>query len=570
MTTPHTLRRRCTSRRATTLAMLCAVLCLAACQVRSNNTMHVTDWDLSPEASATYHYLLLQDAKRSQNATMGRYAIDELLTIDPSPEVIAEAADFLWKSGNSVDTRTILQLGIEEYPDNIDLQLMLAQVFLAERQYDEALKTLEGYLAQNPEDIEIRRQLADLMMRSGRNLEALNLLATIPENKMDPELVYLEARSLGGLKRYGEAIAMLEDLIEQDPEFLEAWAELAYIHEEMENYEAAERAYAKLSTLGDPSRDLLLRLVEMNLKLGRVERAVKYVTEGPEQLTFYLPATTHFVEAGQYEAARRLVRDLLRQHPEMEELYFTLALIEYEGFKDTEATATALRSIEEDNRFYERAQRFRIHLLNESGDKQGALELAREMRDEMPEAVDFRLMESRLLESLGRLEEGIEVARQAAEKWPRNTEVLFNLGSLLDTAGAKDEAIEAMERIIELDPDHADALNYIGYTLADQNRELERAFELVAKAVSLKPDNGYIVDSLAWVYYRMGNYEKAWELIQEAIGLTNEDPILWEHYGDIARELGKLDEARNAYQTSLDKLEKESDKKRLRDKLETL
>lgn len=569
MTTPNTKGRSRAFGIAARLAALCAVLCLAACQAKSNS-MHVTDWDLSPEASTTYHYLLLQDAKRAQNATVGRYAIDELLTIDPSPEIIAEAADFLWKSGNSEDTRAILQLGIEEYPDNLDLQLMLAQVYLAERQYDEALNTLEGYLAQNPEDIEIRRQLADLMMRSGRNIEALELLDTIPDDKMDPELVYLKARSLGGLKRYEEAISMLRELVEQDPEFLEAWAELAYIYEEMENYEAAERAYAKLSTLGDPSRDLLLRLVEMNLKLGRVERAVKYLRQGPEELAFYLPATTHFVEAKQYETARRLVRDLLQQHPEMEELYFSLALIEYEGFKNTEATVSALRSIEQDNRFYERAQRFRIHLLNESGDTQGALELAREMRSEMPDAVDFWLMESRLLESLGRFEEAIELARKAVEKWPQDTEVLFNLGSLLDTAGAKDESIEVMERIIALDPDHADALNYVGYSLADQNRDLERAFDLVSKAMSLKPDNGYIIDSLAWVYYRMGNFEKAWELIQEAVELADGDPVIWEHYGDIARELGKPDEAREAYRKSLEQLKKEADKTRLRNKLETL
>ncbi|MFW5734384.1 MAG: tetratricopeptide repeat protein [Oceanidesulfovibrio sp.] len=569
MKTQPSLRRRRAFGLAPALAALLAVLSLAACQPKSQ-TMRTEDWDLSPEATATYHYLLLQDAKRTQNATVGRYAIDELLTIDPSPEIIAEAADFLWKTGNSEDTRTILKLGTEEYPKNIDLQLMLAQVYLAERQYDEALNTLEGYLAQNPEDIEIRRQLADLMMRSGRNLEALQLLETIPEEKMDPELEYLRARSLGGLKRYGEAIDLLEGLIENDPDFLEAWAELAYIHEEMENYEAAEQAYAKLSTLGEPSRDLLLRLIEMNLKLGRVERALKYVRQGPEELAFYLSATTHFVEAKQYEAARDLVRDLLKSHPEMEELYFTLALIEYEGFKDPEATAKALRSIAEDNRFYERAQRFRIHLLNESGDTEGALKLAREMRAEMPEALDFWLMESRLLESMGRLGEAVELAREAVEKWPENTDVLFNLGSLLDTTGAKDEAIATMERIIAIDPDHADALNYVGYTLADQDRDLERAFDLVSKAMILKPDNGYIVDSLAWVYYRMGRFEKAWELIQEASKLTGEDPVIWEHYGDIARELGKLDQARMAYGKSLEMLEKNSDKERLRNKLSDL
>ncbi|TVM35187.1 tetratricopeptide repeat protein [Oceanidesulfovibrio marinus] len=551
------------------LSLVLASVCLAACQSKGNG-MRADDWDLSPEATTTYNYLLLQDAKRSQNATLGQYAIDELLTLDPSPEIIAEAADFFWKSGNSEDTQKILRLGIQEYPKNIELQLMLAQVYLAEQHYDEALKTLEGYLAQNPKDVEIRRQLADLMMRSGRNLESLELLETIPADKMDPELNYLKARTLGGLKRYSEAIGMLKKLVQDDPEFVEALAELAYLYEETENYEQAEEAYARLSTMGEPSRDLILRLVEMNLKLERVKRAKKYVLDGPQELGFYIPAITQFVEAKQYEAARDLANEVLRKHPEMTEVYFTLALIEYEGFKDMAATEKALTSIGKDNRFYERAQRFRIHLLNESGDLEGALRLAREMRAEKPEATDFWLMEARLLESMDRLDEALALTRQAAEKWPDDTQVLFTLGSLMDSAGEKDGAIEVMEKIIAVDPEHADALNYIGYTLADQNRELDRAYDLITLAAGLKPDNGYIIDSLAWVYYRMGKVDKAWELIQEAISLAGDDAVIWEHYGDIAQAKGNLDQARDAYRKSLNLQKKDADKERLRDKLSDL
>ncbi len=118
--------------------------------------------------------------------------------------------------------------------------------------------------------------------------------------------------------------------------------------------------------------------------------------------------------------------------------------------------------------------------------------------------------------------------------------------------GNLDQTLKYMEQIISGFPDHADALNFIGYILADRNEQLDRAMVLISRANRLEPDNGYILDSLAWVNYRMGNFEEAWEIIKRAISLRPKQPELWDHYGDIAAALGKKKSAAKGYRKALE------------------
>jgi len=144
------------------------------------------------------------------------------------------------------------------------------------------------------------------------------------------------------------------------------------------------------------------------------------------------------------------------------------------------------------------------------------------------------------------LETGIEID-------PDNTELLFELGVLYDKNGQTDDAIEQMQKVIELDSKHADALNYLGYTYADNGIRLEEAEALIRKALEQKPENGYIIDSLGWVYYQKGMYEKAVEYIEKAARLIPDDPIVLEHLGDVYEKLGESQKALDFYQQALEK-----------------
>ena len=110
-----------------------------------------------------------------------------------------------------------------------------------------------------------------------------------------------------------------------------------------------------------------------------------------------------------------------------------------------------------------------------------------------------------------------------------------------------------MEQLIALHPDNYQALNYVGYTLAEENRDLDRALSLLVKADKLAPGQSYIVDSLAWAYFKAGKMDDALREIRRAVKLDEHiDASIWEHYGDIAARAGLTDEARTAYQKAIE------------------
>jgi Flp pilus assembly protein TadD len=101
-----------------------------------------------------------------------------------------------------------------------------------------------------------------------------------------------------------------------------------------------------------------------------------------------------------------------------------------------------------------------------------------------------------------------------------------------------------LKKALELFPDQPHVLNYLGYSWIDQGVKLDEGMEMIKKAVQQRPDDGYIVDSLGWAYYRLGNYEEATKQLERAIELKPEDPTINDHLGDAYWRVGRMLEAK--------------------------
>ncbi len=101
-----------------------------------------------------------------------------------------------------------------------------------------------------------------------------------------------------------------------------------------------------------------------------------------------------------------------------------------------------------------------------------------------------------------------------------------------------------LKKALELFPDQPHVLNYLGYSWIDQGVNLDEGMEMIKKAVQQRPDDGYIVDSLGWAYYRLGNYEEATKQLERAIELKPEDPTINDHLGDAYWRVGRVLEAK--------------------------
>jgi Flp pilus assembly protein TadD len=122
-----------------------------------------------------------------------------------------------------------------------------------------------------------------------------------------------------------------------------------------------------------------------------------------------------------------------------------------------------------------------------------------------------------------------------------------------DKLGKLDQVIAAMEKVIALDPKHATALNYLGYTFADRNMRLPEAEKLILRALEIRPEDGYFLDSLAWVHFRGGDYKRAEEELLRALKLVPDDPVVLEHLGDVLQAQGRGGEAAALFEKAIAK-----------------
>ena len=134
---------------------------------------------------------------------------------------------------------------------------------------------------------------------------------------------------------------------------------------------------------------------------------------------------------------------------------------------------------------------------------------------------------------------------------PEDWAVYYFRGIALERSGQWTLAEKDFKKALQLQPDHPYVLNYLGYTWVDRGEHLKEAIKMLQKAVEQKPDDGFIVDSLAWAYYRLGQYDKAVVYQEKAVSLEPGDSVLNDHLGDIYWKLGRHNEARFQWQRAL-------------------
>lgn len=131
--------------------------------------------------------------------------------------------------------------------------------------------------------------------------------------------------------------------------------------------------------------------------------------------------------------------------------------------------------------------------------------------------------------------------------WPLH----YRLGIAYERTKQWEKAEPVFLKTLELSPDQPDVLNYLGYSWVDMNMNLEEGIEMIRTAVELRPRSGYIVDSLGWAYYRLGNFENAVMHLERAADLEPRDPTINDHLGDAYWRVGRKLEATYQWSTSL-------------------
>jgi tetratricopeptide (TPR) repeat protein len=182
--------------------------------------------------------------------------------------------------------------------------------------------------------------------------------------------------------------------------------------------------------------------------------------------------------------------------------------------------------------------------------------LLRGMAKERADDTSALITVARILRSQDRFEESIsafgEVFERVGTLEQRHWSLLYERGIALERSKQWKAAEADFLRALEFKPDEPRILNYLGYSWIDQGLNLDRAREMIELAVSKRPNDGYVVDSLGWVFYRLGQYDEAVKHLERAVELRPQDPIINDHLGDAYWRAGRKLEAKFQWSHAID------------------
>ena len=305
---------------------------------------------------------------------------------------------------------------------------------------------------------------------------------------------------------------------------------------------------------GEPGDEVLHTHANLLVGAGRTDEAItKYealLERDPDDLDARWELGRLLTRMERYEEARSHFRELRRSPSWRNAAWYFTGLID-ESQSDPDRALRAYRKVR-DGRYYANARIRTAEILAESGQIQWARwHLAVTPRYTESDDIQLYRAESSLLFRAERIDEAMAVLDNALDSYPEHPDLLYTRAMAAERIDRLDILERDLRSIIERDPDHAEALNALGYTLADRTDRYEEAYDLVERAFALEPDLSHIVDSMGWVLYRLGRHAEAAEHLRRSYELEP-DPVVAAHLGEVLWALGHRDEARELWDSALE------------------
>ncbi len=518
-----------------------------------------------PTASSYFHTLLglKYEQDRFSSAGVGnlRLALQEyLMALQDDPNaffLLKRVAILLNRMGDHEKAVHFAKRAVKLHPNDIEILDLLGDIYLTSGETEKALKIFEEVVRIAPERSDAYYRIgliyanrkefdrAERQIIQGIETGAASSLGYYYLGKISVS----RGRPEKGMEYFEKAIALNRSL---EP----AHIEIAMIHERQKRLRNAIKVYRHvLEEINPRNREAMQRLVALLIEEGSVDESLDFLQilakRDPSNVDISLELVRVWVEKKNYTRAIGQLLSIVKALPEETSLRVYLASL-YEQNKQFKAALSVYQKVLEEmpDAYTVRIRLGALHYYR-LNDIEAALsqgEMAREIDPGREEAYIFRGLvlfdAERYEEAAGTFKEGIEVS-------PRSPELHFHLGAVYDKLNQFEDLVLEMERVISLDADHANALNYLGYTYAERGIRLNEAIDLVKRALALRPDDGYFIDSLGWAYYKKGMTEDALAVLQEAVLLVPDDPVIHEHLGEVYLGEDKIDLARKAWTQSL-------------------
>ncbi len=421
--------------------------------------------------------------------------------------------------GHNDKAIALLQPYLKHHPRADSVRRMLVRLLAAEERYSEAHRQIQEALKRGG-DVRLYRLDAELYIREGKLRQAETVLRAMRKRVPDrPEPVVLLSRIAIQQGRNAEAEHLLRDYLKTHPDSL---------------------------SVSNALGRLLVRQGHLKEAIEIYESISRRTGNRPEVLT---ALGLLYYQHQDYARAATAFRRALAKSPSNKLRLYLAASLEAEG-KNREA-ARIYRSIKRDTSSYLDARLRLVAIDLQAGRTNAAIAGLRRIIRNYPRSGEaYAMLSSVLLQQkkyrllLSETAAGMQLPKPPAR-------LLFNRAAAFEGLKKYAAAVALLRKLLASKPDDAEALNFLGYVYAEMGAHLDEAEQLIRRALKKKPGNGYYLDSLAWVFYKRGDYARALKIQRRAVKKIPNDPVMQEHLGDILWHHGEKKAAREAWRKAI-------------------
>ena len=498
-------------------------------------------------------------------------------------------------------SQQVLDLAISEYkqinaldPTDIQSHLVLGQLYTVNHESQLAQQEFEAAQKIDPNSEDVALNLARLYGESGDLKRAIETLKAVPEDDRTAKLSFALGAGYDQIKDTKDAVTAYQQAVDMDPDNLDAKRALAQALLSNNQLSDAEHAYQEIAAADPQDAQALVRIAECQRRQGHYEQALatlkkaQALSSDSDEILFNESLT--YDALGRYAEATQVLQGLVTHSAKPDNHYSEseknnrsifldrLANVEREQ-NHTEAAVNAYRQlIPLGGEYAERGYQGAVDAYRDAKQYDKATDIAREAAKAMPANKSIQLMLAGQLADTGHADDGVALATAQLKhndddrdvylalaqintrlrRWkdagadidkaaalPTHGDddsryVLFLRGALEERQKHYDAAEEQFRKILALDPNNSMTLNYLGYMLADRGVKLDDALVMLQKAVQLEPQNYAYLDSLGWVYFKLGQYPLAEENLRKASERVSTDPTVHDHLGELYEKTGRL------------------------------
>jgi len=510
------------------------------------------------EMDTHFLYLAAEDAVQNNNPALAIRFLEALVSKDTTavlPRI--QLAELLLRHGHiqKAKNQADVLLGMQNMPPEsmTKTRLLHAQILAANGENSAAIEILQRLLRKTPESFAARMMLIRLMEKEGRFDEAHRAIRAGIKTGSYIQLYHIDAELYmrqGKLKKAKQALEKLRKLVPDQSGPVLMLSRLTVRRGDIIEAESVLRKFLSRHPEALGVSNALGRLL-VQQKRGKEAIAIyedisRKIGENTEVLT---ALGLLYYQQKDYSHAVKRFRKVLTKRSSTQARFYLAASLEAMGKKNE--AKKIYRQIKRNTASYTDAQ-LRLAAMDLQAERiDVALSRLRTIIRENPDAENaYALLSAALLQQ--KKYRQLLVETETALGLPKvSVQLLFNRAAAFEGLRQYEEAAGQIRKLFVIEPDNIEALNFLGYLYAEQGVRLDEAEDLILRALKQKPGNGYYLDSLAWVHYKRGSYDKALSFQRKAVGKIPDDPVMQEHLGDILWKAGQSDAARSAWKKAL-------------------